>query len=335
MEKEPFLQYNEALVTGGTGFVGRHVCRALIARGFLPRLLVRPASEEKIPQDIRERCRVTLGDVAVYEDVENAAQGVDAVVHLVGIIREFPAKGVTFERLHVEATRHVVRAARRWGIERVVHMSALGARPGGPTAYFDTKGRAEEIVKASGLAWTILRPSVIFGPGDAFVNELARAIRLAPFIPVPGDGSFRLQPVFAGDVARGFAEAVARPDLAGRAFDVGGPKALSYDSLLDLVAASIERRARKIHLPLPLVQRAVRVLEGFKRFPLTSDQLAMLVEGSVCDPRPYFEAIGFAPLSLSEYLAGRVPGLAAGEKEKPPRLEGPPERTAPYASRAA
>src|SRR5574341_1055817 len=180
MEKEPFLQYNEVLVTGGTGFVGRHVCRALFDRGFLPRLLVRVGSEERIPQDIRSFCRVTLGDVTVCEDVENAAQGTDAIVHLVGIIREFPGKRVTFERLHVEATRNVVKAARRWEIDRVVHMSALGARAGGPTKYFDTKGRAEEIVRRSGLAWTIFRPSVIFGPGDAFVNELARMIRLAP-----------------------------------------------------------------------------------------------------------------------------------------------------------
>lgn len=302
MEKEPFLQFNEALVTGGTGYVGRHVCRALIARGVLPRLLVRPGSEGKIPADIRSACRVTLGDATVREDVENAAQGTDAIVHLVGIIRELPARGVTFERLHVQATRNVVAAAKRWEIDRVVHMSALGARPGGPTRYFDTKGRAEEIVRESGLAWTILRPSVIFGPGDRFVNELARIIRMAPAIPVPGDGSYRLQPVFAGDVAKGFADAVIRRDLAGRAFDVGGPERFSYDALLDAIAASAGRRARKIHLPLSLVEGPVRFLQRFEKFPLTEDQLVMLLSGSVCDHEPYYEALGFPPLRLSDYL---------------------------------
>lgn len=315
MEKEPFLQYNEVLVTGGTGFVGRHVCRALIERGFLPRLMVRVGSEERIPQDIRDRCRVTPGDVTIREDVENAVQGTDAIVHLVGIIREFPARGVTFEELHVHATRNVVDAAARWGIERLVHMSALGARPGGPTKYFDTKGRAEEIVRRSGLAWTVFRPSVIFGPGDAFVNELARAIRLAPFIPVPGDGSYRLQPVYAGDVARAFAEAAARPEFAGRAFDVGGPDAFSYDGLLDAIAGSMGRRARKVHVPLPLVRRAVRSLQRFEKFPLTEDQLEMLVEESVCDHRPFYAAFGFEPMPLSRYLAERAEAARPGRPE--------------------
>jgi len=333
VEKEPFLQYDEVLVTGGTGFVGAHVCRALVARGFLPRLLVRAGSEEKIPEDVRSRCRVTLGDATIYEDVENAAQGTDAVIHLVGIIREVPSRGITFERLHVEATRHAVRAARRWRIERFVHMSALGARPGGPTRYFDTKGRAEEIVRTSGLAWTILRPSVIFGPGDRFVNVLARAVRLAPFIPVPGDGSFRLQPVYAGDVAAGFAEAVVRPDLAGRAFDVGGPERFSYDELLDAIAGSAGRRARKVHVPLCAVRRAVRLFQRFERFPVTEEQLAMLLEESVCDHEPFFETFGFEPTSLSRYLAGgrEEPRPGAGKPAEaggsaPPEL---PKRRAP------
>ncbi|MCL5966495.1 MAG: complex I NDUFA9 subunit family protein [Deltaproteobacteria bacterium] len=327
MEKEPFLQYNEVLVTGGTGFVGRHVCRALIERGFLPRLMVRVGSEERIPEDIRDRCRVTLGDVTIPEDVENAAQGTDAVVHLVGIIRELPGKGVTFERLHVKATRNVVEAARRWGIDRLVHMSALGARAGGPTKYFDTKGRAEEIVRGSGLAWTVFRPSVLFGSGDAFVNELARVIRLAPFIPVPGDGSYRLQPVYAGDVAKGIAEAVLRPDLAGRAFDVGGPEWFSYDGLLDAVAASAGRSARKLHVPLSLMEGLVRFLQRFEKFPLTEDQLVMLLGENVCDHEPFYAAFGFTPTSLSGYLAaghaGRRPGLTGtgeGGKGSSPEL---------------
>jgi NADH dehydrogenase len=137
------MDYREVLVTGGTGFVGIHVCRALIARGLLPRLLVRRGSEGKIPDDVRKACRVTPGDATDREAVEYAAQGTKMIVHLLGIIREFPERDITFERLHVAATRNVVDAARRWEISRFVHMSALGARPGGPTGYFDSKGRAE------------------------------------------------------------------------------------------------------------------------------------------------------------------------------------------------
>lgn len=302
MERAPFLQFREVLVTGGTGFVGRHVCRALAARGVLPRILVRPGSEEKIPEDLRKSCRVTPGDVTVREFVENAAQGTDAIIHLVGIIREFPAKGITFEKMHVDATRNALHAAKTWGITRFVHMSALGAEPGGITSYFDTKGRAEELVRGSGLEWTIFRPSVIFGPEDRFVNELSATFRKVPFLPVPGDGEYRLQPVFVGDVAKGFADAVARADLSGKVFEVGGPERFSYNDLIDRIAESAGRKIRRIHVPVPRMARLVRFLSRFERFPITVDQLAMLLSENVCDAAPYYSAFSFTPFPLSTYL---------------------------------
>jgi uncharacterized protein YbjT (DUF2867 family) len=308
LERAQFLDFREVLVTGGTGFVGRHVCRALVARGYVPRILVRAGSEGRVPEDMRRTCRITPGDVTNLEFVENAAQGTDAIVHLAGIIREFPAKGVTFEELHVHATHNALRAATRWGIVRFVHMSALGAEPGGPTPYFDTKGRAEELVRRSGLAWTIFRPSIIFGPGDRFLHELADAVRRAPFFPVPGDGRYRLQPVFVGDVAKGFADAVGREDLDGSSFDVGGPERFTYNELIDRIAASVGRRVRKVHVPASRVRRAVRFLSRFDRFPVTVDQIEMLLRGSVCDSGPFYSAFGFAPFPLSDFLGG-------GEKE--------------------
>jgi len=301
-ERAPFLQFREVLVTGGAGFVGRHVCRALAARGVLPRILVRPGSEDQIPEDLRKSCRVTPGDVTVREFVENAAQGTDAIIHLVGIIREFPAKGITFEKLHVDATRNALHAAKKWGITRYVHMSALGAEPGGITAYFDTKGRAEELVRDSGLEWTIFRPSVIFGPGDQFVSKLSATFRKAPFFPVPGDGEYRLQPVFVGDVAKGFADAVGRTGLSGKIFEVGGPERFSYNDLVDRIAKSAGRKVRRVHVPVSRMARMVRLLSRFERFPVTVEQLAMLLSESVCDGAPYYSEFSFDPLPLSAYL---------------------------------
>ena len=308
------MDYREVLVTGGTGFVGTHVCRALIARGFLPRLLVRTGSEGKIPEDVRNACRVTPGDATDREAVEYAAQGTKTIVHLAGIIREFPERDITFERLHVAATRNVVDAARRWEISRFVHMSALGARSGGPTGYFDSKGRAEEYVRRSGLSWTIIRPSVIYGPGDQFLSVLTGVLRKAPFVPVPGDGSYRLQPVFIGDVAKGFADAVMRPDLEGKIFEAGGPQRLSYNELLDAVAASVGRRARKVHIPLSILRPTVRFMERFEKFPLTTEQLEMLLAGNICDPEPFYSAFGFTPFALSDYLAGGRKVLSSPEE---------------------
>ncbi|MBI5575526.1 MAG: complex I NDUFA9 subunit family protein [Deltaproteobacteria bacterium] len=318
MTYSAFMDFREILVTGGTGFVGTHVCRALIARGFLPRLLVRPGSEDRIPADIRERGRFTLGDVTDREAVEYAMQGTTAVVHLVGIIREFPEKGITFERLHVAATRNVVDAARRWNLSRIVHMSALGAKAGGTTGYFDSKGRAEEYVRRSGLSWTILRPSVIFGPGDQFINELARLLRIAPFLPVPGNGEYLMQPVFVGDVAKGFADSFLRPETEGRSFDVGGPERLSYNELLDRVAAGKGRRARKVHVPLSILRPVVRRMQRYGKFPLTTDQLEMLLAGNVCDSGPFYSAYDFAPFPLSGYLSGTPISATGSEGNKLP-----------------
>ena len=304
--------------------MGTHVCRALIARGHLPRLLVRAGSEARIPEDVRNACRVTPGDVTDREAVEYAAQGTSAIVHLVGIIREFPKRGITFERLHVDATRNAVDAARRWEIPRFVHMSALGARRGAPTRYFDTKGRAEEHVRQSGLAWTIFRPSVIFGPKDQFINELAAIISKAPFVPVPGDGAYRLQPVFIGDLVKGIADALQRPDAEGKVFEVGGPERISYSELLDKVAESAGRRAGKVRIPLSVMRPIVKRMERFRKFPLTTDQLEMLLAENICDAAPFYSTFEFAPLSLSDYLSGGPGGIKESggirkEGSAPPR----------------
>lgn len=316
MEKVPFLDYREVLVTGGTGFLGRHVCRALIAHGFLPRLLVRVGSEERIPEDVRRACRVTPGDVTIREFVENAAQSTQAIVHLAGIIREYPEQGVTFEKVHVEGTKNVVHAAKIWGIPRLVHVSALGATAGGPGNYFDSKGRAEEIVRRSGLSWTILRPSGIFGPGDQFFSELERAVRRAPFLPVPGDGKFLLQPVFVGDVVKGIVDALTAPGAERRSFDVAGPERFPYVELIDRIASAAGVRVRTVHIPVPRLRRVVRFLSRFEKFPLTQDMIDVLLAGNTCDPDPYFSALGLEPVPLSGYLASSSgsggTGLGAG-----------------------
>jgi NADH dehydrogenase len=314
-EKVPFLEYNEVLVTGGTGFIGTRVCRALLARGWMPRLLVREGAESKLPADVAQRCRYSTGDVTDAESVLNAAQSTDAIVHLVGIIREFPAKGITFEKLHVDATRNVIEAARFWKIPRIVHMSALGALAGSPVAYFDSKGRAERLVRESGLDWTLFRPSIVFGEGDRFLSPLTEVVAKSPIVPVPGDGRYELQPVWVGDVARGFAEALSKPESIGRSFDVGGGERFTYDALLDAIGASSGRaHVRKAHVPLGLVRSGVSFLSRFDGYPMSPDMLAMLVAGNVCDASAFASVFGRPQVSLREYLSCRARGavLPAG-----------------------
>ena len=317
-----FMDYGEVLVTGGTGFVGRHVVRALVARGFLPRLLVRVGSEDRIPGDIRSACRITPGDATDPESVENAVQGTSAIVQLAGIVREFPARGITFERVHVKATRNLVTAARRWEVPRYVHVSALGARPGDPSAFFDSKGRSEEIVRNSELRWTIIRPSAVFGPGDRFIDTLIRLLRRSPVAAVPGDGGVRFRTVHVEDVAAAIGDAVSRPRTEGRSIDLGGPETLSLDDIVDAVCAALGRRVVKIHAPLPLARSLVRALSRFEKFPFSPGEIDFLAADNICESGPYWSELGRTPLSLKEYLAcilGQRPGTPA----RVPGAEGP------------
>jgi uncharacterized protein YbjT (DUF2867 family) len=288
-------------VTGGTGFVGRQVVRALIARGFLVRCLVRPGSESHL-RGFESLDRVP-GDVLRPEGMAAAAAGCAAVVHLVGIIRERPAHGVTFERLHVQATRNMLAVAKEAGIGRYLHMSALGTRPGARARYHQTKWQAEEAVRASGTEWTIFRPSVIFGPGDELISTLAGMIRRLPVVPVLGDGQYRLQPVAVEHVAEGFARALNLSSTVAQTYEVAGPSAHSFEEILDHIGAALGRpRVRKVHVPLGPVALVTKVLERVPFYPLTSDQLLMLAEESVTDPTRFYADLAITPEPFAESL---------------------------------
>jgi NADH dehydrogenase len=226
-------------------------------------------------------------------------EGCSAVVHLVGIIRERRARGVTFERLHTEATRNMLAVARAAGIKRYAHMSALGTRPGARARYHRTKWEAEEAVRASKLDWTIFRPSIIFGRGDAFVSALARAVQRLPVMPVLGDGRYRLQPVPVEQVAEGFARALRAPRSVGQTYEVAGPAPYAFVDLLDEIGRAVGRpRVRKMHVPLAPVRGLTRALDWLPFYPLSSDQLVMLEEESVTDPSRFFAELGLEPQPL-------------------------------------
>jgi len=288
----------KVFVTGGTGFVGEHVRKALRERGHRVRVLFHgrrpPLSEGEEGVD---------GDVTRRETIREAAVGCDAVIHLVGIIREFPGRGVTFDRLHREATANALEAARVAGVRRYLQMSANGTRPGAVSAYHRTKWEGEELVRSSGLEWTIFRPSLIFGPKDAFVNMLADMIRRFPVVPVISDGSYQLQPIHADDVARCFVDALERPETIGQTYVLCGDTPYRYDELLQTIGRVIDKSPVPIiHQPLTLMKLVVPLMERFDSFPLTSDQLTMLLEGNVCDGG-WKGTFGFDPIPFEQGIA--------------------------------
>jgi len=200
----------KVFITGGTGFVGPHIVKRVLEKGHKVVLLVRPGSEHKCPR--HKNLRIASGDVLDRKGLALAMEGCDAAIHLVGIIREQKYRGVTFERLHDEATRNAVASAERAGIKRFLHMSALGTRAHAESMYHETKYRGELAVKASRLDWTIFRPSLIFGPGDKSINLFARIIHTSPMFPMFGRQDAKVRPVFVEDVARAFAAAETDPN---------------------------------------------------------------------------------------------------------------------------
>ncbi|MFZ5451922.1 MAG: complex I NDUFA9 subunit family protein [Thermodesulfobacteriota bacterium] len=288
------------LITGATGFVGRYVVRELLGRGHEVRCLARPGSAGKV--EAGEGVEVFTGDALHAGEVARAAQGCEAVVHLVGIIREFPGRGVTFEKVHVQATENVENAARDAGVKRFLHMSALGARPEPADPYHVTNFRAEELVQQSGIPYTIFRPSVIYGPEDQSLNLFAKQIKTLRVVPVIGDGLYQMQPVPVATVAQAFALALELPHTENRTYEVGGPEPLTFNAIIDTLAAVLGHKVLKVHVMVWSMRLLAGLFGRFPWFPLTTGQIRMLLEGSTCDSEAFYQDFGLEAVAFTEGL---------------------------------
>jgi NADH dehydrogenase len=268
---------------------------------------VRDGSQDKLSG--HQNLETHIGDVTDAASLGGALDGCDAVIHLVGIIREFPGRGITFKNIHVTATENILEACDEQGVQRFLHMSSNGTRERGTTAYHRTKWQAEELVRASGLDWTIFRPSLIFGRGSEFVKMLTELIRRVPVVPVIGDGQYRMQPVSVEQVAVSFVKALAMSESIGKTYHQGGSESYTYDAILDLTGKAMGRKqVTKVHQPLFMIKPMIKMLQGFEQFPITEGQLKMLIEGNVCDPDEWAQAFGLVPTSYAEGIGECVQG---------------------------
>jgi NADH dehydrogenase len=288
------------LVTGATGFIGPYVVHALRARDTPVRALVRDPS--RATRLTAWGVELAVGDVTDPESVNLACEGVDAVVHLVAIIRGRPQD---FERVMAQGTRNVVAAARGTGIRRFVLASALGLdeRTKDAVPYFAAKWEMERAVRDSGLEHVIFRPSFVFGRDGGVLPTFVRLARFAPVTPIVGPGTQRLQPIWVEDLAQHYALAIGEAAAANRTFELGGPDAVTWNEFWERLKRVLGVRRPSVHVPFGLMRTQATLTERLPGAPVTRDQLTMLELGDnvVTDPSAV-ETFKLPLLSLDEQL---------------------------------
>lgn len=301
------------LVTGASGYVGSYVLRALLENDHTPRCLVRDSGDDlAVSHDTIE---TVAGDIMDPGSLQRAFANCQAVIHLVGIIEENRRRNVTFERIHVQGTQHVVDAAQNAQVERFIHMSANGARPEDATAYQRTKWAAERQVKDADFRhWTIFRPTLMFGAPDPGRPEfssrvLEDLVRPFPILPVFGDGTYEMQPVHVGEVASALVQSLTTDVAHGKTYVAAGTDRLPYTRVLDVIAqgAGLDPKS-KINVPLPLARLAVYTLGQIGLLPVSPAQFDMLVEGNTGDETAFYRDFDLSPTTFTpenlEYLRG-------------------------------
>lgn len=310
------------LVTGATGFIGRRVVAKLASQGKSVRCLLRPSSD---PQPLKDLgIEIHRGDVTDAASLPGAIKDVETVIHLVAIIRE---RGkVTFDGLNRGGTANLVNAAKEAGVKRIIHMSAIGVGPDSTYPYLYAKWQGEQAVINSGIPYTVFRSSIVFGPGDEFINALASAVKMGPVVPIIGSGKAKFQPIHVEDVATCFAMALDDEGSVGETIYIGGPEHLTYDGIINIIKETLGAKRLKVHVPTLLMLPVAGLMSGLlPHSPVTPTQLAMLKLDNITDDVDVVEKhFGFKPRPLRgniDYIKGmgRGEALAIGLGFRSPR----------------
>ena len=289
-----------AFVTGGNGFLGQGITAALLDAGYKVRSQVRGNIKPIFGED-RGVQRFTTNEMLTGRFAQGM-QDCDIVFNLVGIIREFPGRDVTFDKAHPEFTRLLIKACKDAGVKRYIHMSVLAVDSGLKIKYNTSKLESEAMVRESGLDWTIVRPSLIFGPGDRFAVEFAGWMKRGVPIPLIDKGDYRLTPVSRNDVCRGMVKIIDNEATVGKIYEIGGPAVHTYLEILQVIETAAGRKARLLKIPAPIIIAAAKIFGRFAWFPATADMMKQLISESVTKDSEFWEVTGIEPKRLADEL---------------------------------
>jgi uncharacterized protein YbjT (DUF2867 family) len=289
-------------VLGGSGFIGRYVVKRLAARGEVIAVGCRNAEQAKFLKPMGDVGQIVPLNVGIGDETVLPAflAGNDALVNCVGILRESGAQ--TFELVHHTGPARLARFAREAGVDRFVHISAIGADPRSSSAYARTKAAGEQAVRDAFPTVTILRPSVVFGPEDQFFNRFAAMAMISPVLPLVGGGETRFQPVYVGDVADAVVRCLVDQATAGRVYELGGPKVYTFREILDLLLSEIRRKRLFVDLPFGLAALQARLMSILPNPPLTPDQVELLKSDNIVSSG----ALNLASLGLQPTAAEMI-----------------------------
>ena len=292
---------------GGTGFVGTYITDELLNNGHNPLLLVRPGSENKVSR--ANDCTLNIGDISDKEIIENTIKESDAIIYNIGLIRQYPKKGITFEKTHFEGAKYCIDIAKELGVKRFILMSANGVKYEG-TKYQSTKFLADQYLKNSNLNWTIFRPSLIFGDPKGtieFCTQLRNDMLNLP-LPAPlffeklnviNAGKFSMSPIHITDVAKCFVKCIEMENTFEKIYNLGGPYSYNWIELIDTISKASEKNKWKIPAPVEPIKMAAMMLEWLPIFPITKDQLTMLLEGNTCNSSTVFDEFDIQPTEFT------------------------------------
>ena len=297
------MESQRVTVFGGSGFLGRRIVMRLAEAGHAVRVAVRRPDRASFLQRLGRDGQIELVRADVWDEatVAEAVERAAAVINTVGHYVE--KGGATFDRVHGQGALHVARQAKQAGARRLVHISGLGADPESPSPYVRARGIGDTLVREAFDGATILRPSVIFGPNDSFLNTFARIARRSPVMPLFGRGDTRLQPVFVGDVAEACARVLADPATRGTIYELGGPRVYAYRELVRLVLERIGARTVTVPVPFLVWDMLAAAMTVLPNRPLTRDQVILMKSDNVVGDRAStLEDLGIRPASIEEVM---------------------------------